>query len=60
MIKIMMIGLVTVPSDVDGRFWALLTQFFLLLFYEQLQMGWNRVVCVRMSPMKNFLVSYKV
>ena len=54
------IGLVTVPSDVDGRSSALLTHFFLLVGDEQVQMGWNRVVCVGMSPMKNFLVSYKV
>ena len=38
------IGLVTVPSDVDGRFWALLTHFFLLLGDEQVQMRRNRGV----------------
>ena len=38
------IGLVTVPSDVDGRSSALLTPLFLLVGDEQVQMGRNRVV----------------
>ena len=50
------IGLVTVPSDVDGRSSALLTPLFLLLGDEQVQMGRNRVVC---AGMRNFLVSHK-
>ena len=43
------IGLVAVPSDVDGRSSALLTPLFLLLGDEQVQMGQNHVVYAGMS-----------